>query len=136
MFQSSTRSTNDVAQALAEAGAPQGAVALAFAQTAGRGRQGREWFSPPVPACTCRSSFAARQSPPMLTLAAGVAVAEGIRRATGLPAVIKWPNDVVVGDEHAPGRRRKLAGILAEGSTGHNGLQHVVLGIGINVRPA
>ena len=44
VFQSSTRSTNDIAQALAEGGAPQGAVALAFAQTAGRGRQGREWF--------------------------------------------------------------------------------------------
>ena len=53
-----------------------------------------------------------------------------------MPVLIKWPNDVVVEDEHAPGRRRKLAGILAEGSTGQNGLQHVVLGIGINVRPA
>ena len=51
----------------------------------------------------------------MLTLAGGVAVADGIRRATGLPVDIKWPNDVVVEDEHAPGRRRKLAGILAEG---------------------
>ena len=52
---------------------------------------------------------------PMLTLAGGVAVADGIRRATGLPVQIKWPNDVVVEDAHAPGRRRKLAGILAEG---------------------
>ena len=135
VFQSSTRSTNDVAQALAEAGAPQGAVALAFAQTAGRGRQGREWFSPPGAGIYMSVVIRGPAVAPMLTLAGGVAVAEGIRRATGLPVFIKWPNDVVVEDEHAPGRRRKLAGILAEGSTGHNGLQHVVLGIGINVRP-
>jgi BirA family biotin operon repressor/biotin-[acetyl-CoA-carboxylase] ligase len=136
VFQSSTRSTNDVAQALAEAGAPQGAVALAFAQTAGRGRQGREWFSPPGAGIYMSVVIRSPAVAPMLTLAGGVAVAEGIRRATGLPVFIKWPNDVVVEDEHAPGRRRKLAGLLAEGSTGHNGLQHVVLGIGINVRPA
>jgi BirA family biotin operon repressor/biotin-[acetyl-CoA-carboxylase] ligase len=136
VFQSSTRSTNDVAQALAEAGAPQGAVAFALAQTAGRGRHGREWFSPPgagiYMSVVVRSAVVA----PMLTLAGGVAVAEGIRRAAGLPVLIKWPNDIVVEDERAPGRRRKLAGILAEGSTGQVGLQHVVLGIGINVRPA
>ena len=131
-----TSSTNDVAQALAEGGAPQGAVAVAFAQTAGRGRQGREWFSPPGAGIYMSVVVRSPAVAPMLTLAGGVAVAEGIRRATGLPVLIKWPNDVVVEDAHAPGRRRKLAGILAEGSTGQSGLQHVVLGIGINVRPA
>jgi BirA family biotin operon repressor/biotin-[acetyl-CoA-carboxylase] ligase len=136
VFESSTRSTNDVAQALAEAGAPQGTVAVAFAQTAGRGRQGREWFSPPGAGIYMSVVLRSPAVAPMLTLAGGVAVAEGIRRATALPVLIKWPNDVVVEDERAPGRRRKLAGILAEGSTGQGGLQHVVLGIGINVRPA
>jgi BirA family biotin operon repressor/biotin-[acetyl-CoA-carboxylase] ligase len=136
VFQSSTRSTNDIAQALAEGGAPQGAVALAFAQTAGRGRQGREWFSPPGAGIYMSVVVRSPAAAPMLTLAGGVAVADGIRRATGLPVLIKWPNDVVVEDAHAPGRRRKLAGILAEGTTSQNGLQHVVLGIGINVRPA
>lgn len=136
VFQSSTRSTNDVAQALAEAGAPQGAVAFAFAQTAGRGRQGREWFSPPGAGIYMSVVVRSPTVAPMLTLAGGAAVALGIRRATGLPVLIKWPNDIVVEDERAPGRRRKLAGILAEGSTGQGGLQHVVLGIGINVRPA
>jgi BirA family transcriptional regulator, biotin operon repressor / biotin---[acetyl-CoA-carboxylase] ligase len=136
VFQSSTRSTNDIAQALAEGGAPQGAVAIAFAQTAGRGRQGREWFSPPGAGIYMSVVVRSPAVAPMLTLAGGVAVADGIRRATGLPALIKWPNDVVVEDAHAPGRRRKLAGILAEGTTSQNGLQHVVLGIGINVRPA
>jgi BirA family biotin operon repressor/biotin-[acetyl-CoA-carboxylase] ligase len=136
VFRSSTRSTNDVALALAEAGAAQGAVAVAFAQTGGRGRQGREWFSPPGAGIYMSVVLRSPAVAPMLTLAGGVAVAEGIRRATGLPALIKWPNDVVVEDGRAPGRRRKLAGILAEGSTGQGGLQHVVLGIGINVRPA
>jgi BirA family biotin operon repressor/biotin-[acetyl-CoA-carboxylase] ligase len=73
---------------------------------------------------------------PMLTLAGGVAVAAGIGEATRLPVNIKWPNDIVVRDDRAPGKRRKLAGILAEASTGERGVQHVVLGIGINVRPA
>jgi len=136
VFQSSTRSTNDVAQALAEAGAPQGAVALALSQTAGRGRHGREWFSPPGGGIYMSVIVRSAAVAPMLTLAGGVAVAAGIRRASGLPVLIKWPNDIVVEDARAPGRRRKLAGILAEGSTGHAGLQHVVLGIGINVRPA
>ena len=136
VFQSSTRSTNDVAQALAEAGAPQGSVALAVAQTAGRGRHGREWFSPPAAGIYMSVVVRSPAVAPMLTLAGGVAVAEGIRRATALPVFIKWPNDIVVEDERAPGRRRKLAGILAEGSSGQGGLQYVVLGIGINVRPA
>jgi BirA family biotin operon repressor/biotin-[acetyl-CoA-carboxylase] ligase len=136
VFQSSVRSTNDVAQALAEAGAPEGMVVFALAQTAGRGRQGREWFSPPGAGIYMSLIVRSRVVAPMLTLAGGVAVAEGIRRASGLPVLIKWPNDIVVEDERAPSRRRKLAGLLAEGSTGHGGLQHVVLGIGINVRPA
>jgi BirA family biotin operon repressor/biotin-[acetyl-CoA-carboxylase] ligase len=109
---------------------------LALGQTAGRGRQGREWFSPPGAGIYMSLIVRSRAVAPMLTLAGGVAVADGIRRATGLPVLIKWPNDVVVEDERAPGRRRKLAGLLAEGSTGQAGLQYVVLGIGINVRPA
>lgn len=136
VFLSSTGSTNDIAQALAERGAPQGAVVLAFAQTSGRGRHGREWFSPPGAGLYMSIVVRSATVAPMLTLAGGVAVAQGIRRATGLPVFIKWPNDVVVEDAHAPGRRRKLAGILAEGSTSQNGLQYVVLGIGINLRPA
>jgi BirA family biotin operon repressor/biotin-[acetyl-CoA-carboxylase] ligase len=79
----------------------------------------------------CRNATAA----PLLTLAGGVAVADGIRTATGLPVEIKWPNDVVV-EGQAPARRRKLAGILAEASTSADGLHYVVLGFGINLRSA
>src|SRR5690349_10431788 len=97
-FLSETPSTNDVAATLAERGAPEGATVFAAAQTAGRGRFGRAWFSPPgaglYVSVVCRNEAAA----PFVTLAGGVAVAEGVRAATGLPVQIKWPNDVVVED--------------------------------------
>lgn len=128
-------STNDVASALAARGAPEGATVVASAQSAGRGRFGREWFSPPgagiYVSVVCRDPLAA----PYLTLAAGVAIADGILAATGLPVQIKWPNDIVV-DAPAPARRRKLAGILAEAATGAGGRLHVVLGFGVNLHPA
>jgi BirA family biotin operon repressor/biotin-[acetyl-CoA-carboxylase] ligase len=72
---------------------------------------------------------------PYLTLAGGVAVAQGVTFATGLPVEIKWPNDIVVPDSARPSRPRKLAGILAEASSGARGLVFVVLGFGINIRP-
>ena len=135
-FFSETGSTNDVAELLAEHGAPEGATVVAFAQTAGRGRFGRTWFSPAgaglYVSIVCRNEAAA----PLLTLAGGVAVAGGIRAATGLPVQIKWPNDIVVADRTRPARRRKLAGLLAEASSGGDGLQYVILGFGINLRPA
>ena len=134
VFLSSTGSTNDVAQKLADHGALHGTVVLALAQTEGRGRQGRAWFSPPGAGLYLSVLIRSAAIAPMLTLAGGVAVADAVDRATGLPVNIKWPNDIVVRDERAPGRRRKLAGILAEASTGDSGVQHVVLGIGINVR--
>jgi BirA family biotin operon repressor/biotin-[acetyl-CoA-carboxylase] ligase len=131
---SETGSTNDIAATLAENGAPEGATVVASSQTAGRGRFGRTWHSPEgaglYVSIVCRDIRAA----PLLTLAGGVAVAQGIRAATGLPVSIKWPNDVVVGD--ARRGRRKLAGILAEASSGADGLQYVILGVGINLRPA
>lgn len=136
IFYSEAGSTNDVASGLAERGAPEGTMVVALAQTAGRGRLGRSWFSPPgaglYVSVVCRTARVA----PMLTIAGGVAVAEGIREATGLPVGLKWPNDVVISDTAQPARRRKLAGILAEGCTGPEGLQHVVLGIGINIQRA
>ena len=65
----------------------------------------------------------------LVTIAAGVAVAEGIEAATGLGPSLKWPNDVYVGS-------RKLAGILAEAGASQGAVDHVVLGFGINIRRA
>lgn len=131
-----TGSTNDVATTLAERGAAEGTLVVASAQSAGRGRLGRSWHSPPdaglYGSLIVRSAAAA----PFLTLAGGVAVAEGITAATGLPVQIKWPNDIIVQDTARPSRPRKLAGILAEASSGPEGVVYVVLGFGINLRTA
>ncbi len=123
-------STNDVAAMLAEQGAPHGTVVVADEQTAGRGRHGNRWSSPPG-AGLYASALLRTDSPPMLTLAAGVAVAEALARAAGLDALLEWPNDVVA---EAAGRRRKVAGILAEASTVGQRVDRVVLGIGVNLR--
>ena len=135
-YATETPSTNDIASALAERGAPQGAIVISAAQTAGRGRMGRRWHSPPGAGLYVSVVFRDPRVAPLLTLAGGVAVAEGIHTATGLPVEIKWPNDVVVREGGARPRRLKLAGVLAEASTGAEGLQHVILGFGINLRPA
>ena len=131
-------STNDVATRLAADGAADGTTVLAAAQTAGRGRRGHEWFSPPDDglyfSIVLRHLGSAPMPPPVVTLMAGVAVAEALRDSTGLAAELKWPNDVVVpSDIEARGVTawRKVAGILAEapGAT-----DIIILGIGINIR--
>jgi BirA family biotin operon repressor/biotin-[acetyl-CoA-carboxylase] ligase len=120
-------STNDVAASLASRGAPEGCVVAAHAQSAGRGRQRRRWASPPAAGLYLSVVLRPpRQAVPALTIAAGVAVADGIEAATGLNVALKWPNDVYAGE-------RKLAGVLAEAA---DAIEYVVLGIGINVMPA
>jgi BirA family biotin operon repressor/biotin-[acetyl-CoA-carboxylase] ligase len=119
-------STNDAAATLAE-----GAVVVADRQTAGRGRRGHAWFSPPasglyvsVVLAPHRATIDALRATQLLTLGAGVAISEALETAAGLRADLKWPNDLFVG-------RRKLAGILAESSG-----DTVILGYGINVAPS
>ena len=122
-------STNDVAAVLAEHGEPEGRVVAANAQLAGRGRHGRTWISPPGAGIYASVVLRPRPSAvPLLTIAAGLAIAEGIERATGLRLDLKWPNDVHAG-------RRKVAGVLAEASSSAY-LQHVIVGFGINVMRA
>jgi BirA family biotin operon repressor/biotin-[acetyl-CoA-carboxylase] ligase len=110
-------STNDRARALAAAGAPHGALVTAAEQTAGRGRQGRSWAGPPGRALLL--SLLLRDYDALLPLRAGLAVAD----LAGDDALVKWPNDVLVG-------HRKLAGILVEGRPQDG---WAVLGIGVNV---
>jgi BirA family biotin operon repressor/biotin-[acetyl-CoA-carboxylase] ligase len=123
-------STNDVASSRAVSGDHEGSVFVAEAQTAGRGRRGRTWFSPPSAGLYVSTILAPARSRDveratlLMTLAAGVALVEGVKAATGLAASLKWPNDLYVG-------KRKLAGILAEGAG-----DAVVLGYGINVSAA
>ena len=146
----SVTSTNDLASRLADGGAPDGTTVVAELQTAGRGRLGRTWFSPPGAGLyasvvirpkglgdTVEPGPFSHQNedrgdspftPALVTLAAGVALAEAVRASTHLPVEIKWPNDLVV-------ERRKLAGILTEAS-GTGGIDYVILGFGINLRSA
>jgi BirA family transcriptional regulator, biotin operon repressor / biotin---[acetyl-CoA-carboxylase] ligase len=114
----------------------EGLVVVADEQTAGRGRRGHTWFSPPgsglyvsVVLRPGRARIDPVRATTLLTLAAGVAIAEGVEIASGLRVDLKWPNDLFVG-------RRKLGGILAEAHdvpTGPHPTKVVVLGYGINV---
>ncbi len=137
-------STNDLALRLAERGCADGTILIADRQTAGRGRGGHSWFSPPGaglyvsvviggeegPAATP----AAPDWPRWLTLATGVALAEGLHAASGLPVSIKWPNDLVIAPSGSVRGARKLGGILAEARVDSSRLTHVVVGFGVNVR--
>lgn len=128
----SVGSTMDVAGEAAQAGAPEGLVIVADEQTAGRGRRGRPWISPPGAgiylSLVLRPQLDAMSSRllSLITLAAGVAVRSAITRASGFSAELKWPNDVMAG-------RRKLAGVLAEGLAIATPAQSVVLGLGVNI---
>jgi BirA family biotin operon repressor/biotin-[acetyl-CoA-carboxylase] ligase len=126
-------STSDLAAARARAGAPAGLVVAADAQTAGRGRLGRSWHSPPgeslYVSLLLRPARPAAEIPP-LTLLAGAAVADALA-PLGVTPRLKWPNDLqLVGKD---GVRRKLCGILTEMATAGARVEHVVVGIGLNV---
>jgi BirA family biotin operon repressor/biotin-[acetyl-CoA-carboxylase] ligase len=111
-----TDSTNDVAAQLAGRGAPEGTLVVAAAQRRGRGREGREWFSPPGAGLYFSLVFRpATTASTLLTLTAGVAVAEGIEGAAPIAVHIKWPNDIVVERWGPAGReRRKVSFIVSE----------------------
>jgi BirA family biotin operon repressor/biotin-[acetyl-CoA-carboxylase] ligase len=129
-----TGSTNADLLDLATRGLEPGAILVAEEQTAGRGRLGRSWVSPPGASLMFSVLLRPQAIPPArrgwLPLLAGIATATAVRALTGLDARLKWPNDVLVGD-------RKLAGILTESAgtdpaAGGAG-DAVVIGIGINV---
>jgi BirA family biotin operon repressor/biotin-[acetyl-CoA-carboxylase] ligase len=110
-------STNAKARELADRGAPHGTLVTASEQTAGRGRQGRTWVTPPGTAIA--ASVILRAFDELLPLRAGLAVAD----LAGAGARVKWPNDVLLDG-------RKVAGILVEARTP----EWAVVGIGVNVR--
>ncbi len=122
-------STNDVAMALADGGAPHGAAVVADRQSRGRGRLGRPWLSPPGVglwvSVVLRPPVPAALAP-AVTLAAGLAAAEAIEAEAMVAAALKWPNDVLLDG-------RKVAGVLAELRAEDRAVRHVVAGIGINV---
>jgi len=102
-------------------------------QTAGRGRGRRVWHSPPGTAIYTTLIFRPQVAPdrlPVLSLVAGVAVAETIEELAGAETKLKWPNDVWLG---TPRSHQKVAGILLTSSLTDRTVDHVLVGIGINV---
>ena len=129
VFLQQTDSTNLEVKRAAGEGDEGPTLFVAEEQTAGRGRRGRNWSSPPGSGIWMSLLLRPKLRPErasMLTLVTALAVTDGIREVTGLEAAIKWPNDVVV-------RGKKVAGILTEMSTDLDRIEFVVIGIGINV---
>ncbi len=122
-------STNVMAYGLAEKGLKEGVVVLAEEQAKGRGRLGRTWASPPAGgvylSCILRPPLPPSETQ-KLTLAASVSVARAIRETTGLPAMIKWPNDILLD-------LKKVCGILLEMKAEQDEVEFVIVGIGVNV---
>ena len=127
-------STNDIASAWADEGAPDLSLVLADGQTAGRGRGERKWFTQPGASL----AFSLILRPPTsdsrdtsdivsrLSGLGALGICRALRKHYSLPAQIKWPNDVLV-------KGRKLAGVLAETHWAGNQLSAAILGIGINI---
>lgn len=122
-------STNRYAKELARAGAAHGTLVLADRQTAGRGRRGRGWISP-AGENIYMSLILRPDMPPAqvarLSLLTALATANAIKRAAGLDARIKWPNDIVIGG-------RKVCGLLLEMDATEDRVESVIAGVGINV---
>jgi BirA family transcriptional regulator, biotin operon repressor / biotin---[acetyl-CoA-carboxylase] ligase len=127
----SIESTNSRALELAKSGAAEGVIIAAREQTAGRGRQGRRWVSPPDSGLYISFLLRpemARAKLPLISLATGVAVTDAITRVAGIQVGLKWVNDIVYSG-------RKLGGILAEMTPDAAGAKPaLVVGIGINLR--
>ncbi|HEY3305940.1 MAG TPA: biotin--[acetyl-CoA-carboxylase] ligase [Candidatus Binatia bacterium] len=122
-------STNRFAFKRAQEGGEEGEVVIAESQTQGKGRMGRNWFSPPS-LNLYLSVILKPKLPPasasQLTLMAAVALAETVQSFLATPPSIKWPNDILVGG-------KKLAGILTESSCETDRVHFVVIGIGVNL---
>jgi len=131
IFYKVTTSTNDKAMEIGHR-KTEGTVVIADAQTHGRGRFDRDWVSPP----NVNLYFTVLLKPPfapknatIITLMAAVAVVSAIREYTGLDAVIKWPNDILIRD-------KKVGGILTEMKSGMDSIDLIALGVGVNVNMA
>lgn len=122
-------STNTKAQELAEKGYPSGTLVVADKQESGKGRRGRSWVSLSGTGIFMTLMIKPDINPnnaSMLTLVAALAVAKAITSVTGEEAMIKWPNDIVVNG-------KKVCGILTEMNAQFDYINHIVVGIGINV---
>ncbi len=120
-------STLDRAHVLGAEGAPSGTIVIALEQTAGRGRDGRIWHSPPGGLWLTLLLRPRAATLGIVSIRAGLVLADVVDELAGCPlAQVKWPNDVLIGD-------RKLAGVLCEGRWQGDSLQWLAVGLGVNV---
>jgi len=122
-------STNSKAYQLALNGADEGEVVISESQGKGKGRLGRQWFSPPYLNLYLSVILRPKMSPhqaSLITLMAAVATADAIQKFSGLLPLIKWPNDILLGG-------RKIAGLLNEIHSETDRIHFVILGIGMNL---
>jgi BirA family biotin operon repressor/biotin-[acetyl-CoA-carboxylase] ligase len=129
IFRDTIGSTNVFLKRLAQEGASEGTVVIADEQSAGLGRLGREWFSKKGENLLF-SVLLRPQLPPsqlfVLTMIFALAGIDAVKDVSGLNAMIKWPNDIYIGG-------KKIGGILTEFSVLQGVVQHLVLGMGLNV---
>lgn len=125
VYVSNCSSTQDLAASLVKQGYGEGLVVIAESMDSGRGRHGRKWFAGPGGLW-----FTLVLKPPklsnvqLLSLGAGLSVAKSLRTLYGLNALVKWPNDVIVGG-------KKISGVLVEGKSDVE--VFILLGVGVNV---
>ncbi|MFK3958750.1 biotin--[acetyl-CoA-carboxylase] ligase [Guptibacillus hwajinpoensis] len=122
-------STQFIAHDYAHKGTPDGTIIVADEQTAGKGRLGRSWHSPPGSGIWTSIILRPKLPPqkaPQFTLIAAVSVVHAIRKQTGLEAEIKWPNDILIDG-------KKVVGILTELQAEADQIKSIIIGMGINV---
>lgn len=129
LYQKGVTSTQDVAEEMAKGGGEEGLVVIAEEQTKGRGRQGRRWNSPAREGVYLSILLRPKTIPSQILqipLITGVAVAKAIKKVTPLQPRLKWPNDIMLGE-------KKVGGVLTEMRAERDRINHVILGIGVNV---
>jgi BirA family biotin operon repressor/biotin-[acetyl-CoA-carboxylase] ligase len=124
-------STNTLAMDMAARGAADGTVVIAETQTGGKGRLGRTWISSKgnLSLSAILRPIIPTHKAPLITLMGAVAVASAIRTQCEVPAMIKWPNDILISG-------KKVCGLLTEMSAEQDRIRHIVLGIGVDVNMA
>ena len=127
LYYAVTSSTMDMAKQAIRDGAAEGTIVIADHQTAGRGRLGRKWLSPPDSSILLSIILHPNlEQLPRLTMVAALAVARSIEKLTGLEPVIKWPNDVLIDG-------KKVSGVLIESDVQGDTVNYAIVGIALNV---
>lgn len=127
LYYAMTSSTMDVAKQAVTDGAAEGTIVIADQQTAGRGRLGRTWLSPPESSILLSIILYPKLDElPRLNMATCLAVAQSIEKVTGLKPSIKWPNDVLIGG-------KKVSGMIMESDVQGDIVRYAIVGIAVNV---